>query len=215
MLKKNKWKLLVSSCIILLPVIFGLIYWNQLPEQMITHWNANWEPDGWSDRRFAVLGLPMFILFAHWFCVLCTSKDPKNQEQSNKIFGVILWICPVTSLITSAVIYAAAFEKAIKPHMLVFLFVGLFFLVIGNYLPKCKQNYTIGIRVKWAMENEENWNATHRFSGKVWAIGGVLMMGCAFLPEDLSLYIFIVLIAVLSILSVGYSYYYFKTKQGK
>lgn len=213
MIKKNKWKMLITSCVILLPILFGLIYWDKLPEQMVTHWDANWNPDGWSDRRFAVFALPIFILLAHWVCMLCTSKDSKNQNQSKKVFGVLFLICPVTSLVTSTAIYAAALEKTIRPQMLIFLLVGLFFVVIGNYLPKCKQNYTIGIRVKWTMENEENWNATHRFSGKVWAIGGVLMMGCSFFPEDLSLYIFVVLVCVLSILSVGYSYYYFRKEQ--
>lgn len=86
---------------------------------------------------------------------------------------------------------------------------------IGNYLPKCRQNYTIGIRVKWAVENEENWNATHRFAGKVWAVGGVLMMGCSFLPEEISIYVFVALTIGLSLLSAGYSYYFYKVKQGK
>ena len=38
---------------------------------------------------------------------------------------------------------------------------GLMFMVIGNYLPKVKQNNTIGIRVIWTLQDEENWNAAH------------------------------------------------------
>ena len=53
------------------------------------------------------------------------------------------------------------------------------FMVIGNYLPKVKQNNTIGIRVVWTLQDEENWNATHRFSGKIWVanINWLLLCG--------------------------------------
>lgn len=215
MIKKNKWKLLISSIAILLPIVFGLIVWNKLPEQIATHWGADGKANGWSNRSFAVFALPLFILLTHWFCIFCTSRDPKNKNQSKKVFGMVLWICPITSLVANGMIYATVFGKTIDMNFIVYLLSGLLFVIIGNYLPKCKQNYTIGIRVKWALENEENWNATHRFSGKVWVIGGVLMMGCTFFPEEISFYVFMVLVIVLSILSVGYSYYYFKTKQGR
>lgn len=215
MMKKNKWNMLISSLVILLPVVFGLIFWNKLPEQMVTNWDAHGNANGWSSRSFAVWGLPLFVLLVHWCCIFATSKDPKNTRQSNKIFSVVLWICPVTSLAASTMIYAAALGKEIAMYFLVYVLVGLFFVVIGNYLPKCKQNYTIGIRVKWALENEENWNATHRFAGKVWVLGGVLMMGCALLPEEISIYVFAALTLGLSLVSLGYSYYYYKTKQGR
>lgn len=215
MIKKNKWKLLISSIVILLPMVFGLVVWNKLPEHIATHWGPNGNANGWSNRSFAVFALPIFILLTHWFCIFCTSRDSKNKNQSKKVFGMLLWICPITSLVANGMIYATALGKTIDMNFIVYLLTGLFFVIIGNYLPKCKQNYTIGIRVKWALENEENWNATHRFSGKVWAIGGVLMMGCSFLPAEISMYVFMALIFVLSILSVGYSYYYFRTKQGR
>ena len=50
---------------------------------------------------------------------------------------------------------------------------GLLFTVIGNYLPKCKQNYTIGIKIPWTLDSEENWNKTHRFAGIFWVVGGL------------------------------------------
>ena len=49
---------------------------------------------------------------------------------------------------------------------------GLLFIVVGNYMPKIRQNSFMGIRVKWTLENEANWNASHRFGGKVWVAGG-------------------------------------------
>lgn len=214
MIKKNKWKLLISSIVILLPMVSGLIVWNKLPEKMATHWGTDGNANGWSNRSVAVLAIPLFLLLTHWLCIFCTSKDSKNKNQSKKVFGMLLWICPIISLVVNGTIYATAFEKAIDINLIIYLLVGILFIIIGNYLPKCKQNYTIGIRVRWALDNEENWNATHRFAGKVWTIGGVLIMVCSFLPEAISIYVFMALVIILTIMSLGYSYYYFKVKQG-
>ena len=54
--------------------------------------------------------------------------------------------------------------------------IGVIFTIIGNYLPKCKQNYTIGIKIPWTLNNEENWNKTHRFAGWLWTVCGILIM---------------------------------------
>ncbi|MBO7171229.1 MAG: DUF1648 domain-containing protein, partial [Clostridia bacterium] len=46
MIKQNKWKILISSIVILLPMLFGLIMWDRLPEQMAIHWGLAGEADG-------------------------------------------------------------------------------------------------------------------------------------------------------------------------
>lgn len=208
MIKKNKWELLASSIIILLPALLGLILWNKLPEQMTTHWGADGSADGWSVKALAVFGLPLFILVLHWVCVFFTVKDHKNKDQSKKVLGMIWWICPFLSVFANAITYAAAFGKDFNIGTLTLISIGLLFLVLGNYLPKCKQNYTIGIKVKWALQNEENWNATHRMGGKLWVIGGLIMMVCVFLPETFSSWVVLVLLPVLAVIPIVYSYAY-------
>lgn len=215
MMKKNKWKLLITSLVILFPILFGLIVWDKLPEQMTTHWGMDGNADGWSSREFAVFALPLFMLAGHWICIFCTSKDPKNKEQNSKVFGRVLWICPVVSLILGGMIYAAALGKEFKMNTIMSLLIGLMFVVIGNYLPKCRQNHTIGIKVKWTLENEENWNATHRFGGKVWVASGILLMAGSFLPENIVFYFLLSCVIVSGILPVGYSFCYYRMQQGR
>ena len=210
MIENNKWKLLVSSVAILLPILAGLILWNDLPEQMTTHWGADGNADGWSSRTFAVLGLPLILLALHWVCIFITSKDPKNKGQNKKVFGMVLWICPIVSIFASGITYAAALGKEFNMDIIGLLLIGLMFVVIGNYLPKCKQNYTIGIKVKWTLANEENWNATHRFGGKVWVIGGLLLMACVFLPEALIPWVLMIALTIMAAIPIVYSYAYYK-----
>ena len=208
MIRANKWKLLISSLVILLPMVFGLLVWEALPQQMTTHWGVDGTADGWGSRAFSVFGLPLIVLLVHWVCVLVTALDPKNRGQNQKVFGLVLWIMPVISLVVNGLVYAVAFDKEFQPYLITNLLLGVSFAVIGNYLPKCKQNHTIGIKVKWTLENEENWNATHRIGGKIWVAGGVLLAVCVFLPERMIPWVTGVAIVGLTVVPVVYSYCY-------
>ena len=214
MLRTNKWKLLITSAVILRPAVFGWIVWEKLPMQMTTHWGVDGAADGWSGRAFAVFGLPLIILLVHWICVFCTALDPKNRGQNKKVFGLVLWITPLVSLVANGMIYAVSFGKEVQPYLFTNLLLGATFIIIGNYLPKCKQNHTIGIKVKWTLENEENWNATHRMGGKVWVAGGLLLMVCVFLPDRIIPFVLVAVITVLAVVPILYSYRYY-TKQVK
>lgn len=210
MIKNNKWKLIISSLIILLPIVFGLVMWNQLPERIATHWGPDGTPDGWSSRAFAVFALPLFIFVTHWLCVLVTSKDPKNKDKNQKAQGLVLFICPMISLLGNGLVYTTALGMSLRVEMIMPVFFGLLFIVLGNYLPKCRQNYTIGIKISWTLNSEENWNATHRFAGKLWMIGGALIMLGAFLPTTYIFIAFFVIAMIMVIIPVIYSYNFYK-----
>ena len=120
---------------------------------------------------------------------------------------------PVTSLIGGAVqaLVRAGFDGYALIVTVFYLAFGLMFLVLGNSMPKVRQNSTIGIKIKWTLENEQNWNATHRFSGRLWVVGGILCMACALYPEsDVALGIFTVDVLVLAFLPMIYSYRYYR-----
>ena len=210
MLKANKWKLLFSSLVILLPMAAGLIMWNELPEKIPTHWNWQGEVDGWSSKLFAVVGLPLFMLLMHWFCAWATAKDSKNKAQSGKVYTLVLSIVPVVSVFCGVLIYSAVLGKSFDVVRVMPMLLGLMFIFIGNYLPKCKQNRTIGIKIKWALENEENWYATHRLAGRMWMLGGLLLILTVFLSESIALVVELAVTAVMVIVPVIYSYVYSK-----
>jgi len=60
--------------------------------------------------------------------------------------------------------------------MITTMLVSMLIIILGAYMPKCKQNYTIGIKLPWTLHDEENWNKTHKFAGMVWVIGGSVML---------------------------------------
>ena len=207
-LRENKWKLLLSSLLTLFPILVGLVLWNRLPEQLPTHWNADGEVDQYSSRAFAVFGLPLFLLAIHWLCILVTKSDRGNDNQTKKVLNIAFWICPIISLFGNAAIYGTVLNYEINMTVLPCILLGIMFLVIGNYLPKCKHNYTIGIKIPWTLANEENWNATHRLAGKIWVAAGLLVLLLAFVPNDGKFFLtFIVLMIAVAIPTI-YSYIY-------
>ena len=72
-------------------------------------------------------------------------------------------------------------------------------------MPKFKHNYFIGIRTPHTLANETVWYMTHRFAGKLWFIGGILMALTAFLPGQIKLLLFLALAVLLAILPFFYS----------
>ena len=203
MIKKNLKLLILPSILTLLPILAGVVLWNQLPEQMPTHWNAAGEVDGWSSKPFAVFGLPLILVAAQWLCVLATTTDPKRQNHSEKIYHLVFWIMPVLSIVLHAVTYLTVLGVGVRMEMVMPIFMGLLFVIIGNYLPKCKQSYTIGIKIPWTLNNEENWNKTHRLAGWVWVIGGIAIMLTGFFGGFVA---FFVITLVMVLVPAIYSY---------
>ena len=203
MFKKNLKLLIVTSLIILLPIAAGLILWNQLPEQIPTHWNASGEIDGWGSKAFAVFGMPALMLVFQWLCVLGTSADPKKANHPEKIVQLVLWIIPVLNVVLSVLTYMAALGKAVRVEVVLPVIIGLVLTIVGNYLPKCKQNYTIGIKIPWTLNSEENWNRTHRFAGWLWTICGLLIMLTGFLG---GFWIFFGIVLVMVLVPFLYSF---------
>lgn len=174
--KQYKKTLIITLIVTLLPILIGVVLWDKLPDQIATHFGANGEPDGWSSKLFAVVGLPMFICAAQIVCFFGTLSDPKKQRIDSKVLKLILWICPVVSWLGAILSYGYSFGLKIDVNRLLSIFLGVVFIVIGNYLPKCRQNYTVGIKIPWTLYDEENWNQTHRIGGKAWVFAGVVVL---------------------------------------
>lgn len=209
-MKHTKLNIILSCIILVAPMIFGMIVWNKLPESMPIHWGVHGEVNGWSSKPFAVFVLPLLILAIHGVCIFASRKDFRNKKQSPKVMGLVLWICPLLSVMANSLTYAVALGKEINVLFVVSLTMGALFVLIGNYLPKCQQNRMVGIRIIWTLKNEANWNATHRFAGKVWVIGGLLLMASSLLPYSILPWAMIALLVVFIGLPVLYSYRFHK-----
>jgi len=210
-MKKYKKTLLITSIITLMPMIVGLLLWDQLPERMATHFASDGTANGWSHRGFAVFGLPIMLVLLQVLCMGVTLADPKKQNINDRLFGLILWLIPVISIAGNFHIYAFSLGYQANVSTYVMILLGGIFIVVGNYLPKCRQNYTMGIKIPWTLDDEDNWNHTHRMAGYLWILGGFAMIVNAFTNFEWMLFAIIV---VMGIVPMIYSYLYYR-KHGK
>ena len=181
MLKANKRTLIITSIVIMVPAIIGLCFWDMLPNTLATHFGVNGEADGFSSKAFTVLGIPAILLALQWVLAYVTTHDPKKQNIGGKIFTFVLWLIPIVSLVAAGMIYPYNLGYEMNVSFIGQLFLGFWFVVIGNYLPKMRQSYTVGIRVPWTLANEENWERTHRLAGYLWVAGGIAVIAAAFI----------------------------------
>lgn len=206
MIRNHKFKAIISSIIILLPALFGLAVWNQLPEQMVSHWSGDGVADGYANKTFMVLFLPLILLAFHWLCLLITSLDKRSKAQHRKIVTLSFFIVPVISLAVNGMIYAAALGNAENAFVLIPILLGLVFIVLGNYMPKGTRNHTFGIKLKWTLGNDENWQKTHRLGGILSFVGGIAVLISALFPFTVTIAVMIAVIIAVVIVPAVYSY---------
>ena len=212
----NKWKVLLSCIFTLAPILAGLMLWNRLPESMMMHWGLDGKGDGFASKAVIVYLLPVILCVFNLLCFWFSALDKKSLEQGKKISAMIFWLMPIISVAVNGTIYCITLDKSLDVMVLFPLLFGLLFIFIGNYMPKIKQNGTLGIKISWTLQNEENWNKTHRFAGKVWFFSGIIVLLTVFLPIKWMIAVFTVAIIASVVLPmvVSYSIYRKHQKEG-
>lgn len=208
MLKKNLLKIILSCVLTLSPAAFGIIVWDKLPEVMATHWGISGNSDGFSSRTFAVFGFPLILLALNLLCIVTGAFDKRNR--SPKVQNIRCFLVPCISVFTGAMTYSAAFGKVWDFVAVIPVILGLLFIILGNYMPKIRRNHTLGFKVKWTLQSEENWNATHRFCGKVMTCGGILVIFTLFLPAVIMFISTMTILLTSVVITLIYSYNYYK-----
>ena len=205
-MRASKKEMILSVVLCLLPIVLGLILWEKLPEQVPTHFGLNNEPDGYSSKAFAVFGLPAIMAALDALCLFGLSSDPKADKHSTVLAKMMLYFIPGLSILVCSLCLMIAVGKNINLALIIQLFIGVLFIVVGNYLPKCRQNYTMGIKLPWTLNDEDNWNYTHRLGGFVWVIAGLVQIVNAFIGSPW-VFFGVVFAAVLIPTIASYIYY--------
>lgn len=203
----NKKLVTMSSLVLLLPILLALFLWQSIPEQIATRFDLSGQVVHRSSKIFAIFGVPAILLLTHFLVIFGISRDPNTQKAGQKMQLVLYWLVPLISLVlqTGLILSAAGLIELSFIAMLVYLVLGLAFIFLGNYLPKVKYNQTVGIKLPWTLSSEENWDKTHRLTGKVWVFGGVLTLFFSLLGQ-MGIWLLIVLLALMILIPIVYSY---------
>lgn len=206
-MKTNKKTLILTSIVILLPILIGILLWNKLPDSMATHFNFDNEADGYREKWFAVIITPFILLALHLIMAMIIAADPRKKNISSKVYGINIWIIPSLSLALAAIIYPYNLGIHFNISLFIGIFMGITYIIVGNYLPKTRQNYTIGFKLPWTYANEENWNKTNRLSGVINIIIGILVIINAAMGMFNIFYSLLAAVLIGSLIPLGYSYF--------
>lgn len=208
-MKRNKKWMLITTLICLLPIVAGVLIYGRLPEQVPTHFGFDGAPNGWSSKAFAVFGLPAFMAGVNVILHFSLSADPKKQNMGKALVTISMCVVPAISVLVSGMVLAAALGYETNISTVMPMLVGVLFILIGNYLPKTKQSYTMGIKLPWTLHSEENWNRTHRLAGFMWVIGGAVFVLVSIL-KLWNMWVFGFILAAMTLVPVVYSYLLYK-----
>ncbi len=203
---KNKTTIM-TTIICLLPLIISLVVYDKLPDQIAVHFDSAGNPNNYMHKAIAAFGLPFLFMAINLYTHFRVNKDPKVQNASNALKTISKWATPVVSVVVVPVTLFMSMGAVIPIPMIVTALVGIIIVLCGNYLPKCKRNYTVGIKLPWTLDNEDNWFKTHRFAGFIWVIGGIVITVNAFLSIP---YVSICVPVVLVVGPFAYSYLYYR-----
>ena len=206
---KNKFKLRKDSIIsivasILLVVIFNLLFYDKMPAELPTHWNFQGQADDYSSKFHAMVVIQGFLVLMNAFLCFMLDSDPKNNKQYNLVMTISKLSMPAIMLLIYIITVMAGFGREVKVSTILPIFIGLLFIAIGNYLPKIKRNYTMGIKLPWTLNSDENWRRTHRLGGICFVIIGLCLILSVFLKSEI---VFLVPLILGGIVPAIYSYY--------
>ena len=209
--KNLGWALLLITA----PLAYAAYLYPSLPDTIPTHFNISGEADayGGKDSIFlgpgimAVVGIFVFILLSN-----IKSFDPKRYKADDdglyKKFA--LFTVAFLSMISFIIVFSAS-NHSITIGKLLLPALGIAFAGFGWYMPKIHQNYFAGFKLPWTLENEDNWNETHKLAGKIWIYGGVAQaIAAILLPNVAGFIVFFSITFIMVIIPTVFSYRMFK-----
>ncbi|MBU1915504.1 SdpI family protein [Patescibacteria group bacterium] len=184
-------------------------FYQRFPAKVPIHWNMAGQPDDWSGPGFAAFFFPALIIGMYLLLTLLPLADPYKDryKEFGRPYGILrlALITFMTALYFISSLAGLGYE--INISLIVPLGVGLLFIVLGNFLPKFKKNWFVGIRTPWTLSDERVWTKTHRLAGKLFILGGLLMLISGFTPPGWNVALLLITVCLIVIGTIGYSYW--------
>ena len=197
-MKKINWKMIVITCVVtLLPILFGLSVWNQLPEQIAIHFDIHNQPDNYASKAFAVFALPAIMVAFQIFCCLMTDFQVQRFSGNKKMEQLSKWVIPVVTVVLYFITIGYGLGWAIDIRRAAVFLVSAMFVVLGNYTPKLSY-------VKHYNFEPEVAKKINRFTGFGMVIMGILGLFSILLPEEASV-VWLFLLIPYGVITVVYT----------
>jgi uncharacterized membrane protein len=198
----------IGPVVIAAMLVFAAVVYSSLPERMPTHWNVRGDVDGWSSRLWGALLAPLVSAGVWVLLPVLRRMDPRRRNYDR--FEPTFWLLVNLLIVFFAGIHVmtlgVALGWAIDMTRAILVTVGLVIAVLGNYLPRLRSNWWLGIRTPWTLESDAVWRSTHRLAGYTFVIGGLATAASALLPSPVAIGVAMAAIMTAAIAPAIYSY---------
>lgn len=203
---------IIQIAVLLTSIVLSIYFYQHFPARVPTHWNVSGEVDSYGSRAFGAFIFPAILVAIYFLFGLLPKIDPRKERYAEftKVYSIFKTAFMLVFLGIYIITGLNSLGQPVSVSFWVPLSIGLLFVVIGNYFGKIRSNYFVGIKVPWTLNNEEVWNKTHRLGGKMFILGGLMMMAMGFAPVASRLPLFIALILIIAVVPIVYSYVIYK-----
>ena len=157
----------------------------------------------------------MILFLANIFALFIKYNDPKKKNVPKNLNKILIFIIPSISLILVCSTILISFGYNLRIEMLMPIFFSIIFILIGNYLPKCKRNFTVGIKLPWTLYDDDVWMKTHRLGGFLFVISGILILLTSLFLNKFSFFVMIITLLITLISLTLYSFIIYNHKKSK
>lgn len=194
---------IIGTALCLLSVLPPICVYSELPEQVPIHFGLDGRPDNFVSKTFAVFAIPLIMTAVQLILSIASSTCEKEGTIPKQMNIFVRMIIPVICFTTQTAITLYCLNSFTNVPLIINCIMGIMFIALGNYLPKCRRNSLVGIRIPPTMKSDYVWEKTHRLAGRIMVIGGFLAVIFGFLGmEVLSLAI----ISFIVIVPIAYAY---------
>lgn len=209
---RNKKSIVISFLLLIVSLVLGAVFYNKMPDMLPTHFGFDGTADKYSSKASALFNFPFIMACVQALLIFQLNKDPRKKYQNEKLYVVSLYIIPILTLVISVITITIGLGAKVDVSKIVFIMISILFIVMGNFLPKAKRNYTMGIRNQWTLSSDYIWEKTHRVAGFSFVGSGILGLICAVLLKNAGFVIFGMIILAVIVPTI-YSYVLYEREQ--
>jgi uncharacterized membrane protein len=213
---KDLPKELLILALLLLPMVYLAIVWNQLPQDIPSSFN----PSGVGGKSDFLL-LMIFLFFTNGLMYVLFRYVPsdnviKGEEKIHSDYYRIRFIIHIyLAIFTCVIIFMVKKGEPFIMERWAFIGVGVLITGIGLYLRNLKPNYYVGVRTPYTLQSPEIWTETHRMASTLWVSAGIVtIIAGFFLSLITGVFIIFFLAIVLAALPYIYSFRLYNKDKG-
>ena len=175
--KKSRKTLVLTIIICLLPMLLGMVLYNQLPEQMPIHFTINDVPDNYAPKNFALFGIPLIMAIVQAICLIAinTKLNKLKNEEKPKILKIMEWFIPVVSVLFYVIMVEVPLGSTVYVGKSICLILGILLMIIGNYIPK--MSYEMSKTTFHPMpKSEKSFRKMSKIMGYSFIVMGIVLL---------------------------------------